>query len=322
MERREIEHKTVSRLESKANDLQESMRRLDVESEPSGSDAAAESERADRPERWALREVLAQQLRRARAEAELARANAHVFDDLSGSVGPCTCFVVLPNARNDTDWAPLGQLEQGVAVLAVTDPAGGSDWLAANLSNTDRTLSATVGHNTVATTTWRAAFQQPATVSPVAFSPDTDTAAVSDLAQRVKASPRGDGSIITLGLTGTVTSEDRRAILNALTMCLLARKRADINVDAVNKRGPIEQRISTLTVEIRDVERTFLSRAERSGATRESIGALYERSREGQDIERMLDSLSALEKARDQIDLRSHALFDDLVLIRDVPSFK
>ena len=214
-------------------------------------------------------------------------------------------------------WTSLDRLDAGVTVLALVNPASGRPWLTDSLSQPDKTLAAAVGDDDVSTTKWRVAFDPKPGVSTVSFPSGAERAA-ADLARRVRAAPVGDGTVVTLGLTGDVSAKDRRAILDALTRYILTKKRQDITLDAVNRMDPIDRRITMLSTEFRERDRAFLELAEHTTATRETIASLYDSSREGEEIERVQLALAALRKERDTIDRESHSIFDDLFLIRYV----
>ena len=318
--RREVENQTLSLLEQHAGVLRDLLDQLarDIEAAPSDASQTTERRASDVAELWASHELHARELRRVRSETQVARTSIHTFEDLASAVHNSATFWIVPSsAPADTGWTQLPKLDRDVVGFAV-HTLSGRDWLTASLSPDSQPLAAAVVEPEVSTTTWMKSFSRPMKTAQASGSASPDhAAAISDLSHRTSLSSIGDGSVFSLTLAGTLSADDRYSILNALTRRILSKKRADDSMDSVTRREPIGRRISAFDFEFRELERAFQSLAKRTGATRDTIGSLYESSQEGRDIERVASSRDALDRERKYIELHCHPIFDDVYIIRN-----
>ncbi len=326
--RRQLEHLDLSRLDEQTRDLQLTLDRLEEAGGEKGQSAGdarvvSASYSPGLGDLWARHELLQRELGRVRDEADVLRSTTQSLEDLSLAANDSAVFWIVPPSANsrsqpDSVWTQIPRLDRDAALFAVANPAGGSDWFAASLSESGHTLRAAVGEPAIATTSWFKSHSRPATTPQDGkpSTPDT-TAAINDLSSRITLSPIGDGSIIALGLSGSLSPDDRRAILDALTHCIQAQIRADSSVDSVNRRELISQHIVALDNQTRDLEPVLQSLATRAGVTPDSIAAFYDSTQEGRDLERIAIARHALSRERRNIELLTNSIFDDVRVVRN-----
>ncbi len=209
-----------------------------------------------------------------------------------------------PAAPATTGWTDCPRTDPRDAVLRFDDPTTRSVGLKAAL---DAQGAATLGAvNDVDTqhTDWARPFRSGATL-------DT-TGAAKSLAASIRLTPLGDGSVITLGLSGSFIADDRRAIIDALTRSLLTQRRIARCAASVQARDTLSHQIMDQDKLLQDLQPPFLAAAKQAGATKATIAALYDSTKEGAAIDAALSARARLLRRLHIEEINGGPLFEDI----------